>query len=330
MDENHQFLLYKSANGQVKLDVFLQDETVWLTQDKLAALFGVQRPAITKHLKNIFESGELEEILVSSILELTAKDGKQYSTKIYNLDAILSIGYRVNSIQATQFRKWANTVLREYIIKGFAMDDERLKNPTRVFGQDYFEEQLARIRDIRSSERRFYQKITDIYAGCSVDYDSNTEITKKFFATVQNKLHFAITGQTAAEIIHSRVNRDKPNLGLTTWRNEPEGVIRKTDVVIAKNYLSESELDGLNRIVTMYLDYAEMQAQKRIVMHMEDWVNKLDAFLQFNEREILQNTGTISHEVAAALAEDEFEKYRVVQDQHYISDFDEVVKKYLE
>jgi hypothetical protein len=210
--ENHQFLLYKSANGQVKLDVFLQDETVWLTQDKIATLFGVQRPAITKHLKNIFESGELEEVSVSSILELTAKDGKQYSTKIYNLDAILSIGYRVNSIQATQFRKWSSTVLKEYIIKGFAMDDERLKNPTRIFGQDYFEEQLARIRDIRSSERRFYQKITDIYAACSVDYDLNAEITKNFFATVQNKLHFAITGQTAAEIIHSRVNSKNP-----TW-----------------------------------------------------------------------------------------------------------------
>ncbi len=209
MGKNHQFLLYKSANGQVKLDVFLQDETLWLTQDKIAALFGVQRPAITKHLKNIFESGELEELSVSSILELTAKDGKQYSAKIYNLDAILSIGYRVNSIQATQFRKWASTVLKEYIIKGFAMNDERLKNPTRIFGQDYFEEQLARIRDIRSSERRFYQKITDIYAACSVDYDLNAEITKNFFATVQNKLHFAVTGQTAAEIIHNRVSSKK-------------------------------------------------------------------------------------------------------------------------
>lgn len=330
MDGNYQFILYKSANGQVRLDVFLQDETVWLTQDKIATLFGVQRPAITKHLKNIFESGELEEISVSSKMELTAKDGKQYSTKIYNLDAILSIGYRVNSIQATQFRKWASTVLREYIIKGFAMDDERLKNPTRIFGQDYFEEQLARIRDIRSSERRFYHKITDIYAGCSVDYDLNSEITKNFFATVQNKLHFAITGQTAAEIIHSRVSSKKPNMGLTTWKNTHEGAIRKTDVVIAKNYLGESELEGLNRIVTMYLDYAEMQAQKGIVMHMQDWVTKLDAFLQFNEREILQNSGAISHEVATALAEDEFEKYRIVQDRLFESDFDKVVKKYLE
>jgi hypothetical protein len=330
MGENHQFLLYKSADGQVKLDVFLQDETLWLTQDKIAALFGVQRPAITKHLKNIFGSGELEEISVSSKMELTANDGKQYSTKIYNLDAILSIGYRVNSIQATQFRKWASTVLKEYIIKGFAMDDERLKNPTRVFGQDYFEEQLARIRDIRSSERRFYQKITDIYAGCSVDYDLNAEITKNFFATVQNKLHFAITGQTAAEIIHSRVNSKKPNMGLTTWKNAPEGVIRKTDVAIAKNYLGKSELEGLNRIVTMYLDYAEMQAQKGIAMHMKDWVNKLDAFLQFNEKEILQNSGTISHEVATALAEDEYEKYRVIQDQIYLSDFDRATKKMLE
>jgi len=218
----------------------------------------VQRPAITKHLKNIFESGELQENSVSSILEHTADDGKKYQTKFYNLDAIISVGYRVNSQRATHFRIWATQVLKEYIIKGFAMDDERLKNPNNIFGKDYFEEQLARIRNIRSSERRFYQKITDIYAQCSADYDPNEAITKQFFATVQNKLHFAISGQTAPEIIAHRVDSKKPYIGLTSWKNSPKGAIRKTDVSIAKNYLDEKELNLLNRIITMYLDYAEM------------------------------------------------------------------------
>ena len=324
-----EFLLYTTPNGNVKVEIFLRDENLWLTQDKIALLFGVQRPAITKHLKNIFESGELQEDSVSSILEHTAGDGKTYKTKFYNLDTIISVGYRVNSTQATHFRIWATEILKEYIIKGFAMDDERLKNPNNIFGQDYFEEQLARIRDIRSSERRFYQKITDIYAQCSADYDPNTEITKQFFATVQNKLHFAISRQTAAEIIYQRVGSEKPNMGLTTWKNAPKGAIRKTDVSIAKNYLDEKELDGLNRIVTMYLDYAEMQAQKGVVMYMKDWIEKLDAFLQFNEKEILQNSGIISHEVAVALAESEYEKYRVIQDKNYVSDFDREVKKLL-
>ncbi|PKP57924.1 MAG: cell filamentation protein Fic [Candidatus Altiarchaeales archaeon HGW-Altiarchaeales-1] len=324
-----EFLLYTTPNGNVKVEIFLRDENLWLTQDKIALLFGVQRPAITKHLKNIFESGELQEDSVSSILEHTADDGKTYKTKFYNLDTIISVGYRVNSTQATHFRIWATQVLKEYIIKGFAMDDERLKNPNNIFSQDYFEEQLARIRDIRSSERRFYQKITDIYAQCSADYDPNTEITKQFFATVQNKLHFAISGQTAAEIIYQRVGSEKPNMGLTTWKNAPKGAIRKTDVCIAKNYLDEKELDGLNRIVTMYLDYAEMQAQKGVVMYMESWVEKLDAFLQFNEKEILQKSGIISHDFAVALAESEYEKYRVIQDKNYVSDFDREVKKLL-
>ena len=325
-----EFLLYTTPNGKVKVEIFLRDENIWLTQDKIALLFGVQRPAITKHLKNIFKSGELHENSVSSILEHTAEDGKKYPTKFYNLDAIISVGYRVNSRQATLFRIWATKVLKEYIIKGFAMNDERLKNPSHIFGKDYFEEQLARIRDIRSSERRFYQKITDIYAQCSADYDSNEEITQQFFATVQNKLHFAISGQTAAEIIRQRVSSEKPNMGLTTWKNSPKGAIRKTDVGIAKNYLNEKELDGLNRIVTMYLDYAEMQAQKGVVMYMKDWVDKLDAFLQFNEKEILQDSGKISHEVAVALAESEYEKYRVVQDLTLESDFDHEVKKLLD
>ena len=324
-----EFLLYTTPNGKVNVEIFLHDENIWLTQDKIAVLFGVQRPAITKHLKNIFESFELKENSVSSILEHTATDGKKYKTKFYNLDAILSVGYRVSSKQATQFRMWATERLKEYIIKGFTMNDEKLKDPYNIFGQDYFEEQLARIRNIRSSERRFYQKVTDIYAQCSIDYDPNEEITKQFFATVQNKLHFAITGQTAAEIIHRRVGNDKLNLGLTNWKYSPKGPIRKTDVTIAKNYLDERELDGLNRFVSMYLDYAEMQAQKGIAMRMVDWVKKLDSFLNFNEREILQDNGKVSHDVAVALAEDEYEKFRKVQDKNYVSDFDREVKKLL-
>ena len=329
-NEFTEFLLYKSPNGKVKVEIFLHNETVWLTQEKIAQLFGVQRPAITKHLRNIFDSGELEENSVSSILEHTATDGKKYKTKFYNLDAIISVGYRVNSKQATHFRIWATQVLKEYIIKGFSMDDERLKNPNKIFGQDYFKELLYRIRDIRSSERRFYQKITDIYAQCSADYSPDEQITKEFFATVQNKLHFAISGQTAAEIIHQRVDSKKKNIGLMTWKNAPDGPIRKYDVGIAKNYLNEKELDHLNRIVTMYLDYAEMQAEKRVMMYMEDWVEKLDAFLKFNEEEILQDSGKISHEVAVTLAENEYEKYKVYQDRLFESDFDHEVKKLLE
>lgn len=325
-----EFLLYKTPDEKVKVEVFLRNENIWLTQDKIAQLFGVQRPAITKHLKNIFESNELQEDSICSILEHVGTNGRKYQTKFYNLDAIISVGYRVNSKQATHFRIWANQILKEYIIKGFAMDDERLKNPTRIFGQDYFEEQLARIRDIRSSERRFYQKVTDIYAQCSADYDPNEEITKQFFATVQNKLHFAVTGQTAAEIIHSRVGSDKPNMGLTSWKNSPKGRIRSTDTIIAKNYLNEKELDNLNRIVTMYLDYAELQANKGVIMHMKDWVEKLDAFLQFNEQEILDNLGKVSHKVAVALAGQEFEKYCAIQDRLYESDFDREAKKMLE
>ncbi len=329
----NEILLYTTPNGNVKVEIYLQNETIWLTQQKIADLFGVQRPAITKHLKNIFESGELKEEVVSSILEHTtqhgAMDGKTQETKVkyYNLDAILSVGYRVNSSQATAFRIWATERLKEYIIKGFTMDDERLKNPNNIFGKDYFEEQLARIRDIRSSERRFYQKITDIYIQCSADYNVGTQATKDFFATVQNKLHWAITGQTAAELILARADSSKDNMGLTTWKNAPKGSIRKTDVGIAKNYLNEKELKGLNRIVTMYLDYAENQAEKGIIMYMKDWIVKLDSFLQFNEEAILQNQGKVSHEVALSLAEGEFEKYRIAQDKCIESDFDKAVKK---
>ncbi|MBI4979996.1 virulence RhuM family protein [Candidatus Woesearchaeota archaeon] len=328
-DETREFLLYTTPNGKVKVEIFLHNENIWLTQEKIALLFGVQRPAITKHLKNIFESKELIEQSVSSILEHTAQDGKKYLTKYYNLDAIISVGYRVNSTQATQFRIWATEKLKEYIIKGFTMDDERLKNPNNVFGKDFFEEQLARIRDIRSSERRFYQKITDIYAQCSADYDPNSEITQRFFAIVQNKLHWAISRQTAAEIIYSRADSEKQNMGLTNWKNAPKGQIRKFDVSIAKNYLNEEELSQLNRIVSMYLDYAEMQANNRKIMTMKDWVIKLDAFLQFNEKDILTNTVTVTAEIAKQFAETEFERYKVVQDKLFESDFDQAAKKLL-
>lgn len=328
----NEILLYTTPNGKVKVEIYVQNETIWLTQQKIADLFGVQRPAISKHLKNIFEAGELQEELVSSILEHTTPHGAIESktqvskTKFYNLDAIISVGYRVNSTQATAFRIWATERLKEYIIKGFTMDDERLKNPNNIFGKDYFDEQLARIRDIRSSERRFYQKITDIYSSCSADYEKGTEITKKFYATVQNKLHWAITGQTAAELIKARVDSTKENMGLTTWKNAPKGKIRKTDVGIGKNYLTEKELNGLNRIVSMYLDFAELQAEKGVIMYMKDWVKKLDAFLQFNEAAILKDAGKVTHEVAVELAEKAFDKFSIAQDKLLESDFDLAVK----
>jgi len=323
----NEILFYITPNGEVKVEIYLQNETVWLTQQKIADLFGVERSVVTKHLKNIFQSNELNEISVCAKIAHTAKDGKNYQTQFYNLDAIISVGYRVNSVQATHFRIWATELLKEYIIKGFTMDDERLKNPNNIFGKDYFEEQLARIRDIRSSERRFYQKITDIYSKCSADYDVNAQTTKDFFATVQNKLHWAITGQTEAELIAARVDCSKESMGLSTWKNAPKGSIRKTDVVVAKNYLNEKELDGLNRIVSMYLDFAENQAQKGAVMYMKDWFLRLDAFLQFNEEAVLKHQGKVSHEVAVALAEDEFEKYRIFQDKLIESDFDKEITK---
>ena len=326
-DTFNEFLLYTTPNGQVKVEIFLRNETVWLTQEKMAELFGVDRTVITKHLRNVFIANELQEDSVCAKIAHTATDGKSYQTKFYNLDAIISVGYRVNSVQATHFRIWATQILKEYIIKGFAMDDERLKNPNNIFGKDYFDEQLARIRDIRSSERRFYQKITDIFAQCSADYDVDAHETKVFFATIQNKLHWAITGQTAAEIIRSRADSTQSNMGLTSWKHAPKGAIRKTDVSVAKNYLNENELDGLNRIVSMYLDFAELQAINRKMMYMSDWIVKLDSFLQFNEREILNDAGTVSAEIAKAFAENEYENFRVIQDRLFESDFDREVKK---
>ena len=332
---NSQFLLYKTEKGDIKVDVMLQNETIWLPQIKIAELFEVQRPAITKHLNNIFESGELDEKVVCSILEITTQHGaiadktQTKPIKFYNLDAIIAVGYRVNSNRATQFRIWATAVLKEFIIKGYTMDVERLKNPQPIFGQDYFKEQLEKIRDIRSSERRFYQQITDIYAECSIDYDYDSEITKEFFATVQNKLHWAITKQTAAEIIVSRANHEKEKMGLTNWKNSPGGKIRKSDVSIAKNYLTADELKPLNRIVSMYLDYAEDQAEQGIAMTMKDWAEKLNAFLQFNQKDILQNVGKVTAAIAKEFAENEYEKYKTIQDKLFESDFDKEIKKLL-
>src|SRR3990170_569231 len=323
---NSDIILYTADSGDVKVEVLFSDETFWLNQKKLAELFQVDRSVITKHLKNIFAEKELDENSVSAKIAHTAVDGKTYSVQFYNLDAIIAVGYRVNSFQATQFRIWATKTLREFMIKGFVLDDERLKQGKR-FGKDYFDELLERIREIRASERRFYQKITDIYQQCSIDYDKDAEITLTFFKTVQNKLHWAITGKTAAQIIAERTNSSKPHMGLQTWRNAPQGKILKTDVTVAKNYLIEKEIKDLERIVSMYLDYAENQAARQIPMKMKDWVQKLDAFLRFNEYQILKNAGKVSNAVAKQLAEEEYEKFRVVQDRKFESDFDREVKK---
>lgn len=325
-------ILYETAQGRLRLDVLVQDETVWLTQEKLAELFGVQRPAVTKHLKNIFAGGELDEGQVSSILEHTTRHGaltaktQTRGVKYYNLDAIIAVGYRVNSYQATQFRIWATKVLREFIVKGFAMDDERLKQSKGIFGKDYFEELLERIREIRASERRFYQKITDIYA-LAADYDKNAPITKEFFATVQNKLHWAITGKTAAEIIYESADATKIYMGLTHWKQAPDGMILKSDVTVAKNYLNKAHIDELNRIVSAYLDLAENQAKRGMITRMADWAKFLNGFLELSQYPILQDKGRVSALEAKLKAEQEFEQYRVIQDRNYVSDFDKEIKR---
>jgi hypothetical protein len=323
-DELTEFLIYKSDNQDIKVDVLLHDENIWLTQEQMAGLFGKAKSTINEHIKNIFKEEELIETEVMQRFGIS--EFQQKAPNYYNLDAIISVGYRVKSIQGVRFRQWATKRLKEYIIKGFVMDDERLKNPEQSFGKDYFNEQLERIKDIRSSERRFYQQITDIYSQCSIDYDKNSQKTKEFFATVQNKLHWAITKQTASEIIYSRVDHEKTNMGLNTWKNAPTGRIRKMDVVVAKNYLQEKELKTLNRIVTMYLDYAEDQAEKNIPMTMNDWSQKLNAFLEFNEREVLQNAGKITAQLAKEFAVSELEKYKVIQNKTYKSDFDMLIQ----
>jgi len=319
-----EFLLYKTPNGDIKVDVLIQNRTIWMPQKRISELFDVDRTVVTKHIKNIFTTSELEEKSNVQKMHISHSDKP---IKYYNLNVIIAVGYRVNSSRATQFRIWATNVLQEYIIKGYTMDVERLKNPKPIFGEDYFKEQLEKIRDIRSSERRMYQQITDIYSECSIDYEYESEITRQFFATVQNKLHWAISRQTAAEIITSRADHKKEQMGLTSWKNSPSGKIRKSDVSIAKNYLSEKEIKPLNRIVTMYLDYAEHQAGKGIAMTMKEWVDKLDAFLQFNQEDILKNSGKVTAAIAKSFAEDEFEKYRPIQSSLFESDFDKDMKR---
>lgn len=319
------FLVFTKQNSEDSIEVRVQDEDVWLTQDAIAKLFDKGRSTITEHLKHIFDEGELEENSVCRNFRHTGSDGKQYNTKFYGLDAIISVGYRVNSLRATQFRQWATKVLKTYTVQGYVLDKKRLENG-QIFDEEYFEHLLDEIREIRASERKFYQKITDIYA-TAVDYSKDAVTTKEFFKTVQNKLHYAIHGHTAAEVIVERADHKKEHMGLTTWKNAPGGKIVKADVSVAKNYLSQSELQDLNQFVSMYLDYAERQAKKRIPMTMEDWASKLEVFLKMNDEDILMDKGKVTHEIAKAFAESEFEKYRVIQDQLYESDFDKLVMK---
>ena len=321
---DNQITVYQTPDGKVNIEVLYANENIWMPQKRMAELFDVDRSVVTKHLKNIFSSNELQEDSVCAIFAHTAGDGKEYQTKFYSLEATIAVGYRVNSERGTQFRQWAITILQQYIHKGFAIDSDRFKYGSR-FSARYFEDLLEEIRDIRSSERMAYQKITDLYA-TSIDYSAKAEDTKQFFATVQNKLHFAITGQTAAEIITKRADNTKPNMGLTSWRKGAGGKIMPADVSIAKNYLDRHELDHLNRIVSMYLDYAELQAIRNKPMYMKDWIEKLNSFLKFSEYEILTNAGSISHEVALALAHKEYEIFKKDQDKKYISDFDREVK----
>jgi len=324
-----ELILYQTPEGKVRIEVLYESETFWLNQKRIADLFGVEVHTVSYHLKEIYSSGELTpEATLRKIRRVQTEGNREVSREIefYNLDAIISVGYRVNSTQATQFRIWATQTLREFVIKGFVLDDERLKLNKR-FGKDYFDELLERIREIRASERRFYLKITDIYEQCSIDYDKSAEISQTFFKTVQNKLHWAVTGKTAAEIIAERADSSKPSMGLTTWKNAPAGKILKSDVSVAKNYLIEEEIKELERIVTMYLDYAENQAARQISMKMTDWIFKLDAFLQFNEYEVLTNAGSVSAEVAKRLAEERYATFRIHQDKNFESDFEIEIKR---
>ena len=323
-----EFLIFTTQAGENSVEVRVESETVWLSQKLIAALFDVDVRTVNEHLGNIHAEGELDAEATIRKFRIVQLEGNREVTRHidhYNLDAIISVGYRVNSRRATQFRQWATGVLRDFAIRGYVLDKERLKNGS-FFGKEYFDQLLAEIREIRASERKFYQKITDIYA-TAMDYNRDAETTKTFFATVQNKLHFAIHGHTAAELIVERADGGKEHMGLTTWKNAPSGKIVKTDVVVAKNYLTGKELKALDRIVSMYLDYAEDQAERNIPMTMEDWATKLNTFLQFNEREILDNPGNVSQEIARTFAESEFKKYRIVQDRLFESDFDKIVKQ---
>ena len=320
-----EFLIFTSQVNADGIEVRIEDENVWLTQKLIAKLFDVQIPTVNEHLKNILNSGELEENSVIRKFLITASDGKNYKTKHYNLETIIALGYRINSEKATNFRRWATKVLKDFALRGYVLDDIRLKNGAYLSKQ-YFKDLILEIRDIRESERNFYQQITDIYS-TAMDYDLKSPTTKDFFANVQNKLHFAVHGHTAAEVIMDRASHKKNHMGLTTWEKAPNGKIIKSDVVIAKNYLSEKEIKSLNRIVTMYLDYAEDQAERGIPMTMKDWATKLNTFLQFNNKELLENFGKVTAAIAKTFAESEFEKYRPIQDKLFESDFDREIKK---
>ena len=328
LQANSPFLFYASSDGSIKVQVMVEDETVWSSQKGMGEIFGVDVRTVSEHLKNIFASGELDELSNSVLRKFrtTAFDGKAYETGFYSVDAIISVGYRVNSFQATQFRQWATKVLKSFLIKGFAVDEDRLKQGKQLFGKDYFDELLEKIREIRASERRFYQKITDLYAQCSIDYDKDSAITQQFYAHVQDKLHFAIHGHTAAELIKLRADASKPHMGLQTWKNEGQGgKIIKPDVTVGKNYLSVTELEELNRLVSMYLDWAENFARRQMPLRMQDWIQKLDGFLEFNAYSVLSSFGNIRRDVAERAAINEYEKFRVIQDTEYRSDFDDVI-----
>ena len=319
-----EYLTFIAATGENGVEALYAGEDVWLTQKMIGVLYDVETNTINYHLKKIFSDSELEENSVIRNFRITAKDGKNYNTSHYNLSAIISVGYKVNSERAVQFRKWATGIIKEYTIKSYAMDDDRIKNDGTILGKKYFEEQLQRIREIRISERKFYQKITDIYS-TAIDYDVTAQATKRFFATIQNKLHWAIHGQTAAELVYTRANAEKVNMGLTTWKDAPDGKIQKFDVVIAKNYLDENEISQLQRLVNAYLDIAEDMAIRKIPMTMSDWEVRLNKFIDTTDREILQDAGKVSAEIAKLHAESEFEKYRIIQDRLYESDFDKQV-----
>lgn len=331
MIQEHEIVLYQVEDTNICVNVVFKDETFWMTQKAMAELFDVNVPAISKHLSNIFEEGELFKEATVSKMEIVQMEGNRKvkrEPEFYNLDAIISVGYRVNSKKATRFRQWATKTLKDYITKGFVLNDDMLKNG-KPFGKDYFDELLERIREIRASERRAYQKITDVFEQCSYDYDKNSDITKAFYAFVQNKLHFAVTGKTAAELVYERVNAEKPAMGLTTWKDAPDGKILKRDISVAKNYLNEKELSRLNRLVTMFIDYAELMAEDEVLMSMQDWVEQTNQFLRNNRREVLEGKGKVSHDMAMKKAEKEYEIFRVKQDQEYVSEFDREVERYL-
>ena len=327
--EDNNLIIYKNSEGNIIVDAIYKDETLWLSQKGMSKVFEVGVPAISKHLKNIFEENELIKNSVVSKMEITAEDGKNYNTEVYNLDAIIAVGYRINSKKATEFRIWATKILKEYITKGFALNDERFIRGNK-YDSKYFDELLERIKIIRVSERMAYQKITDLFIATSTDYNPRSEEAYTFFKIVQNKLHFAISGHTAAELIYTRANSNKDNMGLTSWKNSPDGLIYKYDVVVAKNYLTEEELNKLNDITNMFLVFAEDEAKERHVMTMNDWINATDDLLKFRRKQVLKDSGKISHKQAVEKAENEYEKYRVIQDQKYISSMDEFYNKYLE